>query len=87
MASKFIGSYAITAQNDTRFRSNHFILTAVNKDFLDKNGIKMSVNKFKGLVRKSKPEFTVLAGSYHICVRKVNVYDINKFKVLAGGEK
>lgn len=86
MSNHFIGSYAITAQNDTRFRSNHFILTAVNKDFLKKNGIKLSVNKFKTLVRQSKPEFTVLAGNYHICVRKVNVYDINKFKVLAGGE-
>lgn len=80
MSNHFIGSYAITAQNDTRFRSNHFILTAVNKDFLKKNGIKLSVNKFKTLVRQSKPEFTVLAGNYHIQVRKVNVYDINKFK-------
>lgn len=75
-----MSEWGCSANNDVRFKSNHFIMSNINSAFLKLHNIDMPVTKFKELVRNSNCEFTVLAGSFRINVKKVKVYDINKFK-------
>ena len=76
-------SLTLCASGDKRFNKNHFIMSDVNKKFLLKNQIvNMSVKDFKSFVRKQKPEFKALAGSYLTNVKRVSVYNIETIKQL-----
>ena len=73
-------SYYGTSYNfDARVKSNHFILSNVNPNFLKRNEIPMSVKDFKEIVRKSKPAYIVVTGGNGHS-KHTKVYDINQFK-------
>ena len=71
----------IYACSDKRFTKNHFILSNVNKKFLQKHKIeKITVKNFRDFVKQQKPEFKALAGSFLTNLKRVNVYNIETIK-------
>ena len=73
-------SYYSRAYDDNmQIKSNHFILSNVTSTFLRRHNITISVDKFKNIVRHSRPSLIVTTGGAGHS-RHTKVYDINDFK-------
>lgn len=75
--------YGVAYDDNMQVKSNHFILSDVNSSFLKRNNITMPIDKFKNIVRKSRPALIVTTGGAGF-TRHTKVYDINSFKQYQG---
>ena len=69
----------LTYRDDPRVKSNHFILSEINRAFMEKHGIEGMVEDFKERVRNSRYEFKAVTGNTKKGTQRTKVYDINKF--------
>lgn len=65
----------MTIEGNHKWKSGDFIISEVDKKFLEQNKIDMTVKDFKELIRKLEPSWIGLAGGRGR-LRKVNVYNI-----------
>lgn len=69
----------LTYRDDPRVKSNHFILSEINRAFLEEHEIEGTVEDFKERVRHSRYEFKAVTGNTKKGTQRTKVYDINKF--------
>ena len=78
-----MNKYSFSFRGDSRVTKRHFILSCINRTFLDNYGIQDTIEDFKDKVRKSKPCFEVITGTLDK-PQRTRVYLIDDF---LGGTK
>ena len=66
-------------KSDSRVTENHFVISEVNREFLDHYGITDTIEDFKERVRKSTRYFEVTTGNEKYAFQRTRVYNIKDF--------
>lgn len=78
-----MNKYSFSFRGDARVTERHFILSCINREFLDHYGIQDTIEDFKDKVRKSPHYFEVITGTLDK-PQRTRVYCIDDF---LGGTK
>ena len=74
-----MNNFVLRYKADSRVTENHFVISEVNRGFLDHYGINDTVEDFKDKVRKSARYFIVMTGNSKRGVQQTRVYNIKDF--------